>query len=219
MSMSLVFDDDGLVDPDDLKVPERAAHRQAVDVIALVATHLLGDDVRIFRDLNWYPADEGPPVAPDVMVLAASAVEPRPRSYRQGPDGPAPLVVVEVPSDRDSFADFRAKNRRYQALGTTVYSVVIDGPQGAVLRFAADDVEPVSWTGQPIPELGRLVIEFDHGRDGDGETLVVVTPDGLRASSDAEFVAEEAANRAEEAADRAEALARQLRALGVEPER
>lgn len=219
MLMSLVFDEDGIIDPDDLKMPERAAHRQAVDVIALMATRLLGPEVRIFRDLNWYPSDGGTAVAPDVMVLPASAVEAQPRSYRQHGDGAAPLVVVEVPSDNDSFADFRAKNQRYQSLGTTVYTVVIDGPKGAVLRLEPDGTEPVVWIGQPIPELGGLSIEFE-----DGDRLVVVDPGGARASTDDELVdqaesrAEQAESRVDQAESRAEALVRQLRDLGVEPE-
>ena len=56
---ALQLDDDAPVpDPDCLKVPENAHHRQVVDVVALAATGLLGSDVRVFRDMNL-PTEEG----------------------------------------------------------------------------------------------------------------------------------------------------------------
>ncbi len=215
---AVVFDHDdhppGL--PDDLKMPERAVHRQAVDVIALAATRLLGPSVRVFRDMNWYPADGGNATAPDIMFLGAEAVEPSPRSYRQN-DGPPPLVVVEIPSDDDSFAAFRTKAKRAQANGSVVYIAVVDGPDPVVLRLGLDDTEFVAWTGRPLTELGNLRIDYDDGE------LTVVLPDGLRASTDADLVsaaeakAEEAEARADEALARAGEMARLLREHGIDP--
>lgn len=220
MSMpAVVFDRDdhppGL--PDDLKMPERHVHRQAVDVIALAATRLLGPSVRVFRDMNWYPADGGNATAPDIMILDADAVEESPRSYRQL-DGPAPLVVVEIPSDDDGFAAFRTKARRAQAHGSVVYIVVVDGPDPVVLRLGPDDLEFVPWTGRPVPELGNLILDFDDRQ------LVVELPNGLRAHSDADLVstlearAEESEARAIEAKARAAELTRLLREHGIDPD-
>ena len=162
MSMpTLSFDDDHpLVDPDQLKMPEADGHRCAVDLIGLAAIRLLGPEFRVFRDMNWYPTGGGNPVAPDLMVLPADATEPRPTSYRQDQtDGPSPTVVVEVPSECDSFVSFREKAFRYQSLGTTVYLVVVEGAC-SVLRLGADDTEPLlvdrpshPRTGWPPPRL------------------------------------------------------------------
>jgi Uma2 family endonuclease len=217
---ALQFDDDAPVfDPDCLKMPENAAHRRVVDVVALAATQLLGPAVRIFRDLNWYPTDGGNAVAPDIMVLAASAVEADPTSYRQDQSGgPPPLVVMEVPSPTDTFVQFRAKTFRYQELGTTVYLIVIGGSPEVVLRLGPEDSEPQAWTNRPVDELGGLRLGFDDGE------LVVTTPDGLRATSDGALLAQSmeraatAEDRATAAEERAQALARQLEALGVEPQ-
>ncbi len=211
MSMPAVsFGDDPFVAADDLKMPERAAHRQAVDLIALAATQLLGPGARIFRDLNWYPDDERGPVAPDVMVVPAEAVEPRPRSYRQDRrGGPPPDVVVEIPSETDSFVSLRTKARRYQRLGTTLYVVTVDDGDVDVLRLGVDDREFVPWMGREIPELGGLRL------DAVDDTLTATLPDGTTATTDDELVA--AARRAEDAARlRVGALEAQLRALGVE---
>jgi Uma2 family endonuclease len=217
VSMSALSFDDGevLVDPDDLKMPERAVHRQTADLLGLAATHLLGAEVRVFRDLNWYPSDGGTAVAPDVMILPRTAVDPLPRSYRQDETGgPPPLAVIEIASDTDTFASLRAKARRYQRLGTTVYVVVVDD-EPCVLRLGPDDDEFVDWTGRPLPELGGPSMDVVD----DGPRLTM--PDGVQAASDAELMAaveERAAQRAEEAERRAEELAIRLRALGEEPD-
>jgi len=55
--------DDEILNPDDLKMPERAVRRRAVDLIGLSAARLLGPGHRVFRDLNWYPNDSGGPMA------------------------------------------------------------------------------------------------------------------------------------------------------------
>jgi len=209
---AMPFDSDVVVDPDDLKSPERAAHRRAVDVVALAATRLLGPDFRVFCDLNWYPNDDAGAMAPDVMVLPSAAVEASPRSYRQAqPDGEAPIVVVEVPSDGDSFAAFRAKAFRYRDLGSVAYIVVVDGPRHTVLRLGPDNTEPVLWIDKPIPELGGLSLGFDD------KTLVVTTPTGAQAAS-ADGLLAIAEQRAEAERGRVEVLEAQLRALGAEPQ-
>lgn len=224
--------DDPYLNTDDLKMPERAAHRRAVDVIALAATRLLGSEVRIFRDMNWYPIDGGPVTAPDIMVLPATAIEESPRSYRQPAGGPAPGVIVEVPSDSDGFGAFRAKAKRAQSLGSVVYIVVVDDPDQVVLRLGLDDAEPVEWTGRPAPEFGGIII--DVGEEG----IVVELPTGERAASDGELLAifagradaladradaladraDAMAQRADAMAQRADAMADRLRELGIDPD-
>lgn len=211
---ALQLDDDAPVpDPDELKVPENAQHRQVVDVVALAATGLLGSHLRIFSDMNWYPPDDGNAVAPDIMVVPTAAIEATPKSYRQDQTGgPPPTVVVEIPSPTDSFVSFRAKAFRYRSLGTVTYVIVVGGSNDVVLRLGPDDPEPQPWTDRPIDELGGLRLGF-----ADGE-LVVTTPHGLSATSDQELLEAEAQSRAATAEARAATLAERLRQLGVDPD-
>lgn len=214
MSMpALQFDDDQpVLDPDTLKVPESAAHRQAIDLIGLAITHTLGSQVQVFRDMNWYPTDGGGPVAPDLMVLPAGAIEPSPTSYRQDQtDGPPPLAVVEVPSASDSFVSFRAKASRLHQLGAVVYQVIVQSPGQAVLRLGPGDREPQPWVGQPMEELGGIRLSFEAG------DLILETPGGLRGASDADLL-DQVRRRAVEAEERLAALVRQMEAAGITPE-
>ena len=217
---ALVSDEpDPLFDPDELKMPESPAHRRTIDMIALAAARMLGPEHRVFRDMNWYPTDGGTAIAPDLFVLPADAmplpagaVADWPKSYRQDQsDGPAPSVVVEIPSDSDGFASLRSKAGRCRRLGATVYLVVITGSPPEVLRLAADDQADEVWTDRAIPELGGLRIGFEEGMP------VVTTPDGLRVTSD-EDLTDQLANRATEAESRAERLAQRLREAGIDPD-
>lgn len=219
MSISaLTFDDDGIpVDPDVMKMPESAPHSRTIDLLVVAASHLLGPDVWVFSDLNWYPPDQDNPIAPDLMILPRAAVDQPSRSYRQDQtEGPVPLVVVEVVSDSDTFASMRAMTHRYQALGVVAYVVVLDGVQG-LLRFGPDDTDLVSWTGRPIPELGGFSVDFVDG------VPQLTQPNGTTATTVAGLVAtaEDRAATAEDRADRAEveieALRARLRALGADP--
>lgn len=206
-SSAISPDDHPLADPDLLKMPKSAPHSRTVDLLALATTHLLGTEVWVFRDLNWYPTDGGNAVAPDVMVLPRPALDAPPKSYRQDESGgPAPLAAVEVVSDTDSFAALRAKARRYQRLGAVAYVVILDDEHG-VLRLGPDDGELVSWIGAPLAELGGFRLEFV---DGD---LELTMPDGTTARTGSDLIAA-AADKAER---EAQALRDQLRSLGVEP--
>ncbi len=224
---ALQFDDDQpVLDPDTLKMPESAAHRQAIDLVGLAVTHTLGSQVQVFRDMNWYPTDGGGPVAPDLMVLPAEAIEPSPTSYRQDQTGgPPPLAVVEVPSASDTYVSFRTKALRLHQLGAVVYLVIVQSPGQAVLRLGPGDREPQPWVGQPMEELGGILLSFEVGH------LVLETPGGLRGTSDADLLANidsravEAERRAVEAEGRVEvaegrlaALVGQMEAHGITPE-
>ncbi len=243
MPVTVVADDeDELFDPDDLKMPESPHHRRAVDAIGLAATSLLGPDFEIFRDMNWYPSDGGsdsePPggggaVAPDIMVLPAGAFVAAPdlkpgepvKSYRQDKTGgPPPAVIVEVPSDTDSYSSLRTKAHRYLALGVPVYIVAVDGSP-IVDRLDPERPGIEDWLDKPIPELGGLRLTFEDGE------VAVVLPDQIVASSDHEIlsatkdrlVAAEARvaeheRRAAEAERRAAELEQRLREAGIDPD-
>jgi Putative restriction endonuclease len=197
-----VDDDDRCFDPDDLKMPESPEHRRVIDAIGIVASRLLGPDVVVYRDMNWYPTDGGNAVAPDLMVLPANAfVE---RSYKQPADGPVPLVVVEVPSASDGYTDFLQKAARYQRLGVCCYSVITGSGVCSVLRSTpGEGTASTVWTGEPIAELGNLRIAVSDDR------IVVVTPSGDVLVHDSDLV--EASER------RVSELEARLRAAGIAP--
>jgi Putative restriction endonuclease len=211
-----VDDDDRCFDPDDLKMPESPEHRRVIDAIGIVASRLLGPDVVVYRDMNWYPTDGGNAVAPDLMVLPANAfVE---RSYKQPTDGPVPSVVVEVPSASDGFTDFLQKAARYQRLGVCCYSVITGSGVCSVLRSVpGEGTANTVWTGEPIAELGGLRIDVSDDR------IVVVTPMGdvLVHDSDLVEAAEQRTTEAEyrttESQQRVAELEDRLRAAGIEP--
>lgn len=225
----LDVDDD--VDPDTLKVPETPEHRRIVDAIGIVAAHHLSPDITVYRDMNWYPPDQGHALAPDIMTLPAQALPRDAKSYRQSTtELPWPLVVVEVPSPTDSYDGMRLKAARYNSLGVDVYVISTDPVVGAE-RFAPGQSGSVTWTGRPIEPLGGLSIEVVDGR------VAIRTPEGVLISTDAELLklltesrtaaraaaaaarAAEAAASSQAAADRARTLELEakLRALGVEP--
>lgn len=160
MAMAVdIVDDDFFIDPDTVKVAEGPAHRRATDLVATLAQHLLGSGSVVYRDMNWYPTDGGNAVAPDAMVLPAGTLPDGAKSHKQASrGGPAPSVVVEVPSDTDSYASFRAKLRRYQRLGVPCYVVDIEGPECSISRLGPNDREPQPWDGEPMAELGGLVL-------------------------------------------------------------
>ena len=192
MPLTVVPGEDERFDPDDLKMPESPDHRQVVDAIGLAAAAQLGPSYQLFRDMNWYPPDGGNAMAPDIMVLPAGAFVPPPgadpddrlKSYRQDKTGgPPPIVVAEVPSESDGYVHLRAKASRCCALGAVVYIVLFDPPR-LIERFTPDDPHPRDWNDQPIPELGDIRLAFVDDR------LTVITPDGLRFSSDSDLVEE-----------------------------
>lgn len=215
--------EDRPIDPDELKMPESPAHRQAVDLIALLARDRLGPAWAVYCDMNWYPPDGGNAVAPDLMVLAQGARPPKAKSYRQ-PDAdlPWPTVVVEVPSTSDGYSSFRAKLERYRRLGIVAYVVDVEDGAHSIERIDPDGDAPVPWVGQPMPELGGLVLTFDDdgalaARLGDG-VYVRADEDALahlRRQVDAAQREAEAARRQADAA-RSEAEAARARAARLE---
>lgn len=197
-----VDDDDRCYDPDDVKMPESPEHRRVIDAIGIVASRLLGPDLVVYRDMNWYPTDGGNAVAPDLMVLPASAfVE---RSYKQPADGPVPSVVVEVPSGSDGYTDFLAKAARYQRLGVCCYTVITESGVCSVRRSVpGEGGSSTMWTGEPIVELGGLRVDVSD------DQIVVITPTGDVLVHDSDLV--------EVAEKRAAELEARLRAAGIEP--
>ena len=217
MSEPFAHDDEGVRNPDEVKVPEGRAHRRLATLAHVAAQVALGADWQVDADLNWYPLDGGGPMAPDVMVLPAGTTAENATSYRQAEvGGPAPVAVVEVPSQSDDVPTFRTKVHRLVGLGVVVYVAHVVQPD--VERHAPGEDGPRRWLGQPCPELGGLVFQVEDGQ------LVVWVPPGRVAADAAELVdsadarASEAEARASEAEARAARLAERLRAAGLDVE-
>ena len=105
------------------------------------------------------------------------------KSYRQDrTGGPSPVIVVEVPSDTDTYTSLRAKAHRCRALGVPVYIVTIAGHQ-AVERLDPDRFGSEEWINKPIPELGGLQLTFHNGE------IAVVLPNDVIATSDHDILA------------------------------
>jgi Putative restriction endonuclease len=202
-------------DPDTLKVPENPDHRRIVDAIGIVAARQLRPNTVVYRDMNWYPSDGGHAMAPDLMTLPAGVLERGAKSYQQRlAHLPGPGVVIEVPSNTDTFDGLRAKAARCNALGVEVYVISTDPTVGAALRFAPGDGEFIIWTGKPIVPLGGLSIEVV------GSDVMVRTAEGLLISADIDLITLVETERDEalrSALTRAAELEAQLRALGAEP--
>jgi Uma2 family endonuclease len=192
-------DDEFIVDPDDLKMPESPEHRRVTDLIAAVAERLL-PDTAIYRDMNWYPLDGRTAIAPDVMTLPIGIVQRGMKSYRQPSNGVSPGVAVEIASASDSVSAFTAKTHRYRRLGVPLYVVTVDID---ALDVVVHRDGPERWIGRPIPELGGLRIDVND------DSIVVVMPDGL--------VLHTAGDLVRHADRRVEELEAQLRSLGIEP--
>jgi Putative restriction endonuclease len=219
------LDADDDLDPDTLKVPENPEHRRIVDAIGIVASRCLLPHTIVYRDMNWYPPDNGTAVAPDIMTLPVGALPLAAKSYRQSSSElPVPIVMVEVASPTDSFDGMRAKSVRCGALGVDVYIVSTDPLVGGAMRLSPGSTEFVNWTGKPINPLGGLSVEMTEGH------VAVRTPEGMLISTDtdllnmlaesraaAETMAATAQAEAAEAKSRALELEGKLRALGIDP--
>ena len=205
-------------DPDTIKVPESAEHRRVVDLIGAISDQLLGKDYEVFRDMNWYPTDDGSAVAPDVMALPAGSLPDGARSYRQDKlGGPTPLVVVEVPSETNSFFNVQKKLQRYRRLGVPTYVVASEDQASCVMRQDPDDSTLTNWDNHPIPELGGLRLTSVDDRIFAGNGGIPLIESAAEWIESLRQLVATHSQRAETEAQRADRLAEQVRALGGTP--
>lgn len=208
--VAAAVDDELIHYPDEEQVPEARAHRSMAVLLKVAVARTLGADWAVDGNLNWYPDDGGTPVAPDVIVLPAGLLAPDATSYQQRDhDGPAPRVVVEIPSRSDDFPTFVGKLHRLQRLGTVVYVVNVAPAEPEVFRLGPGDDALRAWLGQACPELGGIVFQV---RD---RQLVVWMPDGLVAA-DVEELNRVLETRATNLEQEREALRDRLRAAGLD---
>jgi Uma2 family endonuclease len=105
-------------------------HSDAMDIALYgVKAHLRDrEELQVFANLNLYYStrDRKAYVSPDLMVAEPDEVNENVPSYRIGEDGPAPLLVGEVLSERTAQqGDLREKPPTYGGLGIREY-VLID---------------------------------------------------------------------------------------------
>src|SRR5579859_4824325 len=104
-------------------------HTDAMDITLYGIKAHLGDrpEFQVFANLNlYYSARDGDAyVSPDLMVVEPGGVNEDLPSYRIGENGPAPLVVGEVLSERTAQqGDLREKLRVYAGLGIREYLLI-----------------------------------------------------------------------------------------------
>jgi Uma2 family endonuclease len=85
------------------------------------------EEIQVFANLNLYysTTDRKAYVSPDLMVAEPDEVNENVPSYRIGEDGPAPLLVGEVLSERTAQqGDLREKLPTYAGLGIREYFLI-----------------------------------------------------------------------------------------------
>ena len=226
----ILFEDEGQDD-----VGESEPHTLADQILynglkAYFADHARFAKYRVFSNLNlYYDVDEPQAfVSPDTMVaVPLRRTAHNLRSYRIGKTGPAPLLTVEVLSDRSwQQQDMQDKPELYAHIGIPEY-ILVD-PEGKFLthNLLLMRLQPDrTWKSHRDTDEGiTSVLGFRLIMDHDGQLRVLDDANGKRYVRPDEAQAEAEARRAEAEARRAEAAARlkaeqRVRELEAELER
>ncbi len=174
-------------DDEEGNMGESTVHTDSTDIAFYgIKGHLVDrPELQVCSNLNLYYSEEDPTayVSPDVMVMEPEEVNENIASYRLGADGPAPLVVGEVLSERTAQqGDLGDKLRVYAQLGIREYLLIdVTGrflPERLLLkrlrrnRTWKDEQDP---DGGITSKLGfRVVIEED------GQLRMIDTKTGER---------------------------------------
>jgi Uma2 family endonuclease len=170
--MPVLYEDDEEGD-----MGEASVHVAMIVVIYCGLKSILESDKRfqVFANLNLYYVPQRPAayVSPDCMVVATwTGVPAELTSYRIGQEGPAPVLTVEVLSERSAQQrDLAEKLIVYAKLGVPEYILVdVTGaflPERLLLKRLQSDetwVDEQDDNGGVTSKLGfRLIIE-DDGR-------------------------------------------------------
>lgn len=181
--LPVLFEDEGQENMGDTPL-----HTRSLDILGMgVANHLSGQPlVKVFRDMNLYynPIHPWAYVSPDLMVLRTP--QPLPddlRTYRVGPQSPAPVLTVEVLSRR-SFQQQDLSNKPviYADLGVAEYILVDTSgeflPQRLLMKRLVD---AQAWRDEQDPDGGiTSLLGFRVIFDTDGELRVVDRATGRR---------------------------------------
>jgi Uma2 family endonuclease len=216
----LLYEDEGFEEMGDSDVHTRTAN---ILYNGMLYHFPSSEGYRVFANLNLYYSADDPNayVSPDVMVTRArrTAATESLSSYRIGPDGRAPLLAMEVLSERTfQQRDLTDKPLLYARMRVAEYFLVdMTGqflPRRLLLKRLRKDG---GWADEQDDDSGvssalgfRLIVEQDgQVRVLDAKTgKPYLRPDEAQAAAE-ELAAETRARRKAERAARAEAKARQ----------
>jgi Uma2 family endonuclease len=204
IDMPVMYEDEG---QDEMGEADEHTGADFILTIGLRAHLAKRPELRVFSNLNCYyhRLDNLAYVSPDVMVVQPTRpLLDRIRSYRIGRDGPAPMLMVEILSQR-SFQqqDLTTKPIIYAELGVAEY-ILVD-PSGdyldrrLVLRRL---LEGETWQDEQDADGGvTSVLGFRVLLEADGLPRVVDVATGRRylRPQEAEAVAEQAREEKEKA--------------------
>ncbi len=204
IDMPVMYEDEG---QDEMGEADEHTGADFILTIGLRAHLAKRPELRVFSNLNCYyhRLDNLAYVSPDVMVVQPTRpLTDRIRSYRIGRDGPAPMLTVEILSQR-SFQqqDLTTKPIIYAELGVAEY-ILVD-PSGdyldrrLVLRRLLDGE---TWQEEQDADGGvTSVLGFRVLLEADGLPRVVDVATGRRylRPQEAEAVAEQAREEKEKA--------------------
>lgn len=207
--LPLIYEDD-----DEGDMGEASIHTDSVDIALYgVGAHLADQEqLRVFSNLNLYysPTDRKAYASPDLMVAEPDEKERDFDSYRIGTDGPTPLMVGEVLSERTAQqGDKREKLRIYALIGIREYILIDVTGQFLSQRLLVKRLRrDRTWKDEQDPDGGvtsklgfRLII------DTDGRLRVINATTGGRYVRPGE---------AQAAADELAAIQERIRALEEE---
>jgi Uma2 family endonuclease len=179
-SIPLLFEDDGFEDMGDSDIHTRTTST----IFHGSEYHLSGKrQYRVFANLNLYYSTnrKKPYLSPDIMVVEPfEALPDDVTSYRVGVDGPAPLFVTEVLSERTFQQwDLSDKPLIYAELRVPEYAIVDVTGQFLSVRLLLKVLQPDgAWKDVRDPDGGitsqlgfRITIDRDgHARIRDAAT-------------------------------------------------
>lgn len=227
----LLYEDEGQEDMGESELHMLASHTLFWGVKAHLARRPEFERCQAYLNLNLYylakePKEHWAYVSPDTMVAVPfRKTRAKLKSYRIGKTGPAPVLTVEVLSER-SFQeqDLTDKPKIYAAMGVTEYILVdLDGqflPQELLLMSLQRDQ---TWKSEHDSDGGitsrlgfRLIIE----RDGQLRVVDAATgkpyarPEEAQAEAEARRQAEKRIQQLEAELDRLRGIVRERKKNG-----
>jgi Uma2 family endonuclease len=152
-----------------------------------VKAHLAAQtQYQVFTNLNLYYSakDLGAYVSPDLMVVVPPAPLPEETSsYRIGEEGPAPVLTMEVLSERSAQqSDLNKKVTVYAKLGVAEYILVDVTGRFLAQRLLLKRLQPDgTWKDEQDPDGGvTSVLGFRLIIDADGRLRVLHAATGKR---------------------------------------
>jgi Uma2 family endonuclease len=217
--LPIMYEDEGMEDMGDADV-----HTRTGDILLYgVEFHLASQpSYQVFWNLNLHHSQDEPEAyaSPDLMVVEPHQQLVNPNSYRIGHDGPVPVLVAEVLSERTfQQRDLTAKPVLYARLGIREYILLDVTGQFLQQRLLLKRLRPDgTWEDCQDPDGGvTSLLGFRIILDVDGQVRLLDARSGKRYARPTEaqtvadrLAAEAKARRKAERAARTEAKARQV---------